>query len=151
MLTITLGVQLINLSPFIYFIVWTNRLCQYKGYSSVHPWQFMFPALCQPTLVLSHSVTDYGLSPSTIIYLFRWLMVSTLPSRGIPLLDKVEKLTQTAIRRDSNTHMETFGDHSDIFYTEFSFHMKHLGYFSPTMNSYMVSLKYDFEEFRSKH
>ncbi len=78
-------------------------------------------------------------------------MVSTLPSRGIPLLDKVEKLTQTAIRRDSNTHMETFGDHSDIFYTEFSFHMKHLGYFSPTMNSYMVSLKYDFEEFRSKH
>ncbi len=47
--------------------------------------------------------------------------------------------------------METFGGHSDIFYPEFSFHMKHIGYFSPTMNSYMVSLKYDFEEFRSKH
>ncbi len=74
-----------------------------------------------------------------------------LPSRGTPLLQKVEKLSQTAIRRDSNTHMETFGDHSDIFYPEFSFHMKHMGYFSPTMNSYMVSLKYDFEEFRSKH
>ncbi len=26
-----------------------------------------------------------------------------------------------------------------------------MGYFSPTMNRYMVSLKYDFEEFRSKH
>ncbi len=26
-----------------------------------------------------------------------------------------------------------------------------MGYFSHTMNSYMVSLKYDFEEFRSKH
>ncbi len=47
--------------------------------------------------------------------------------------------------------METFGDHSDIFYPEFSFHMKHMGYFNPTMNSYMVSLKYDFEEFWSKH
>ncbi len=29
--------------------------------------------------------------------------------------------------------------------------MKHLGYFSATMNSYMLPLKYDFEEFRSKH
>ncbi len=29
--------------------------------------------------------------------------------------------------------------------------MEHLGYYSPTMNSYMVSLKYDFEEFQSKH
>ncbi len=47
--------------------------------------------------------------------------------------------------------METFGDHSDIFHPEFSFHMKHLGYFIPTMNSYMDSLKYDFEEFWSKH
>ncbi len=91
----------------------------------------------QPTLVLSHGVTDYGLSPSTIIYLFRCLMVCTLPSRGTLLLEKVEKLTQTAIRRDSDTHIETFGDHSDIFYPEFSFHMKHLGYFSPTINSYI--------------
>ncbi len=48
-------------------------------------------------------------------------------------------------------HLETIVDHSDIFYLEFSFHMKHMGYFSPTMNSYMVSLKYDFEEFRAKH
>ncbi len=47
--------------------------------------------------------------------------------------------------------METFGDNTDIFYPEFSFHMKHLGLFRPTMNNYMVSLKYDFEEFRSKH
>ncbi len=69
----------------------------------------------------------------------------------MPLLEKVEKLSQTAIRRNSNTHIETFGDHSNIFYPEFSFHMKHMGYFSHTMNSYMVSLKYDFEEFRSKH
>ncbi len=29
--------------------------------------------------------------------------------------------------------------------------MKHMGYFNPTMNSYMLSLKYDFEEFRLKH
>ncbi len=101
----------------------------------------------QPILVLAHGVTDYGLSPSTIIYLFRCLMVCTLPSRGTSLLEKVEKLTQTFIRKDSDTHIET----SDIFYSEFSFHMKHLGYFSPTMNSYMISLKYDFEEFRSKH
>ncbi len=75
----------------------------------------------------------------------------TLPSRGTPLLDKVEKLSQSAIRRDSNTHMETFGDHSGIFYPEFSFHMKHMGYFSPTVDSYMVSLKYDFVEFWFKH
>ncbi len=68
-----------------------------------------------------------------------------LPSRGTPLLDKVEKLSQTAIHRDGNTDMETFGDHSDILYLEFSFHKKYMGYFSPTMNSYMVSLKYDFE------
>ncbi len=48
-------------------------------------------------------------------------------------------------------HLQTFGDHSDIFYPEFSFHMKHMGHFSPIINSYMVSLKYDFEEFRAKH
>ncbi len=71
--------------------------------------------------------------------------------RGTPLLEKVEKLSQTAIRCDSNSHMETFGDHSDILYPEFSFHMKHMRYFNPTMNSYMVSLKYDFEEFQSKN
>ncbi len=29
--------------------------------------------------------------------------------------------------------------------------MKHLGYISPIMNSYMVSLKYDFEELQSNH
>ncbi len=74
-----------------------------------------------------------------------------LPSRSTPLLDKVEKLSQTAIRRYSNTHMETYGDHSDIFYPEFSFNMKHMKCFSPTMNGYMVSLKDDFQEFRSKH
>ncbi len=79
------------------------------------------------------------------------LMVYMIPSRGIRFLDKVDKLSQTAIRRDSNTHLETFGDHSDIYYPKFSFHMKHMGHFSPTMNSYMVSLKYDFEEFQSKH
>ncbi len=78
-------------------------------------------------------------------------MGHTLPSRGTPLLDKVEKLSQTAIRHDSNTHMDTFGEHSDIFYPEFSFYMRHKGYFSPAMNSYMVSLKYDFEEFQSKY
>ncbi len=78
-------------------------------------------------------------------------MGHTLLIRDTPLLDKVEKLSQTAIGRDSNTHMETFGDHSDIFYSQFSLHMKHMGYFNPSMNSYMVSLKYDFEEFWSKH
>ncbi len=78
-------------------------------------------------------------------------MVHMLPSRGTPLLEQVEKLSQTAMPHDSNTHMDTFEDHSDILYPEFSLHMKHMGYFSPTMNSYMVSLKYDFEEFRSKH
>ncbi len=57
----------------------------------------------------------------------------------------------TTIRRDSNTHLNTFGDKTDIYYPEISFHMKHMGYFSPTMNSYMLSLKYDFEEFRPKH
>ncbi len=91
-----------------------------------------------------------GLLPVSFVF-FRCLMGHTLPSRGTPLLDKVEKLSQTAIRRDSNTHMETFGDHSDIFYPEFSFHMKHMRYFSRTMNNYMVSLKYDFEEFQPKH
>ncbi len=78
-------------------------------------------------------------------------MVHTLPTRGTPLHEKVEKLSQTAIRHDSNTHMKTFEDHSEIFYPEFSFHMKHMVYISSTMHSYMVSLKYDFEEFRSKH
>ncbi len=89
--------------------------------------------------------------PHSVICLLRCLMVHTHPSRGTPLLDKVERLSQTAICSDINTLMETFGDHSDIFYTEFSFHMKHIGNFSPTMNSYMVSLKYDFEEFQFKH
>ncbi len=105
----------------------------------------------QPIREMLHGVTDYGLSPSTIIYLLRCLMVCILPSWGTSLLDKVEKLTQTAIRHDSDKDMETFWDHSDIFYPEFSFHMKHLEYFSPIMNIYMVLLKYDFKEFRSKH
>ncbi len=78
-------------------------------------------------------------------------MVYMIPSRSNPLLDKVDKLSQTAIRHDSNTHLETLWDHSDIYHPEFSFNMKHMGYFSATMNSYMVSLKYDFEEFWSKH
>ncbi len=60
-------------------------------------------------------------------------------------------MSRTAVRRDSNTHMQTFWDKTDIYYFKFSFHMKHLGYFSPTMNSCLVSLKYDFEEFRSKY
>ncbi len=77
--------------------------------------------------------------------------MNTLQSWGTLLQKKMDKLSQTAICHDSNTHMETFGDHFDIFHLEFSFHMKHMGYFSPTMNSYMVSLKYDFEEFWSKH
>ncbi len=59
---------------------------------------------------------------------FRFLMGHRLPSRGTPLLDKVEKFSQSAIH---------CGDHSDIFYPEFSFDMKHMGYFSPTMNSYV--------------
>ncbi len=29
--------------------------------------------------------------------------------------------------------------------------MRHLGYYSPTMKCYIVSLKYDFEEFRPNH
>ncbi len=62
-------------------------------------------------------------------------MGHTLPSRGTLLLDKVKKLSQTAIRRDSDTNMETFVDLSDIFYLKFSFHMKHMRYFSPTMNN----------------
>ncbi len=28
--------------------------------------------------------------------------------------------------------------------------MKHIDYFSPTMNTYMISLKYDFDELKSK-
>ncbi len=68
-----------------------------------------------------------------------------------PLIYKVDNLTQTAVCRDSNTHMEIFGDHSDIFYPQILFHMKHLVYVRPAMNSCMVSLKYDFEEFQSKH
>ncbi len=51
--------------------------------------------------------------------------------QGTPLLDKVKKLSQTAILHDSNTHMETFRDHSDIFYPEFSFHMKHMDISAP--------------------
>ncbi len=92
-----------------------------------------------------------GLLPQCHLFFVRSLMGHKLASRGTPLIDKVKKLSQTAIHRLSNTHMEAFGDHSDIFYPEFSFHIKHMGYFSPTLNSYMVSLKYDFEEIRSKH
>ncbi len=62
---------------------------------------------------------------------FRCLMGHTLPSRGTPLLDKVEKLSQSAIRCDSNTHMETFGDHSDIFYPEFLMLYETHGIFQP--------------------
>ncbi len=53
---------------------------------------------------------------------------------GIPLLGKVEQKSRTAIRKDSNTHTQTFGDKTDIYYPEFLFHMKHLGYYSPTIN-----------------
>ncbi len=98
-----------------------------------------------------HRKSDNSVLPYTIVCLFRCLMVYMIPSRGTPLLFKQDRLSQTAICRDSNTHLETFGDHSHIYYPEFSFHMKHMGYFSPTMNSNIVSLKYDFEEFRSKH
>ncbi len=63
----------------------------------------------------------------------------------------MDERSHTSIHRDSNTHLNTFGDQTDLYYPEFSFHIKHMEYFSPTMNSYMVSLKYDFEEFRSKH
>ncbi len=114
----------------------------------------MFPCL---TSHISGAITSChqtnGLLPHSAICLFRCLMVHMLPSRGTPLLYKVEKLSQTALRCNNNTHMETFGEHSDniIFNPEFLFHMKHMGYFSSTMKSYMVSLKYDFEEFWSKH
>ncbi len=79
------------------------------------------------------------------------LLICAFRSKGTPLIGKVEQKSHTAMQMDSNTHMETFGDKNDTYYLEFSFHMKHLGYYSPTMNSYMVSLKYDFEEFSSKH
>ncbi len=78
-----------------------------------------------------------------------WL--PTIRSKGTPLLGKVEQKSHSAMRMDSNTHMQTFGYKNDIYYQQFSFHMKHLEYYSPTMNSYMVSLKYDFDEFRSKY
>ncbi len=118
--------------------------------------------LCSPLIIhvflpkITHMWCHLKLSPSrwfitTVSFVFfRCLMGHTLPSRGTPLLDKVETLSQSAIPCDSNTHIKTFVGHSHIFYPEFSFHMKHMGYFSPTMNSYMVSLKYNFEEFRSK-
>ncbi len=104
---------------------------------------------CSPMIIyvslpnITHMWSHRKLSQSrwfitTVSFVFsRCLMAQTLPSRGTPLLHKVEKLSQFAIRRDSNTHMETFGDHSDIFYPKFSFHMKHMGYFSPTINSYI--------------
>ncbi len=88
---------------------------------------------------------------TSIICLFKCLVIYVIQSKGTSLLGKVEQKSRTAIRSDSNTHMNTFGDKTDIYYYEFSFHMKHLEYYSPTMNSDMVSLKYAFEEFRSKH
>ncbi len=57
----------------------------------------------------------------------------------------------TTTHRDNNTHLNIFGDKTYIYFPEFSFHMKHMGYFSPTMNSYMVSLKSNFNELRSRH
>ncbi len=79
------------------------------------------------------------------------MVIRTLHCGSIPLLAKVDRPSQTAFQQDSNTHLETFGDISDIFYLEFFLHLKHMGYLSPTINSYMVCLKYDFKEFRSKH
>ncbi len=70
---------------------------------------------------------------------------------GTLLLGRTNERSHTAIHRDSRNYLKTFGDKTAIYYSEFSFHIKHMGYFSQTMNSYMVSLKYDFEEFRSKH
>ncbi len=45
MLSITQGMQFVNLSPTIYSNANTNSLCKYRGYNSVHPWQLMFPCL----------------------------------------------------------------------------------------------------------
>ncbi len=109
-----------------------------------------FPCVQHLMLVMSYSDTDSNWLPRPFICLFRCLVVCTIRSRGTPLLEKVEQMSGTAVRRDSNTHINTFGDISDISYPEFKFHIKHLGYFSSTMNSNMVSLKYDFEEFWSK-
>ncbi len=44
-LSITLGMQFVNLSPTIYSNANINSLCQYQGYNSVQPWQLMFPCL----------------------------------------------------------------------------------------------------------
>ncbi len=46
--------------------------------------------------------------PTVSFVFFRCLMVHTLPSRCMALLEKVEKLSQTAICLDSNTHMEKY-------------------------------------------
>ncbi len=98
-----------------------------------------------------HSGTGSNWLPTSIFRLFRCLVIYVIHSKGTPLLGKMDEKSCTTIRRDSNTHLNTYGDKTDIYYPEFSFHIKHMGYFSPTMNRYMVSLKYDFEEFRSKH
>ncbi len=116
--------------------------CQHSHTLSISEVQFYLPLMINVSLPHVTHVWCHRKTSLTIVYyptvsfvFFRCLMVHILPSNSMPLLENVEKLSQTAIRHDSNTHMEIFGDHSDIFYPEFSFHMKHMGYFSPTMNS----------------
>ncbi len=130
------------MSTIALFSTWTSWTCLQLIPTLPYKYKFIFIMTCVAQLALIHTVLDL------IFFHCRLMVIDTLHGGSIPLLAKVDRPSQTAFQQDSNTHMETFGDMSDIFYLEFSLHLKHL---SQTINSYMVCLKYDFKEFRSIH
>ncbi len=71
--------------------------------------QVYFIMTCIAKLALFHTVLDL------ILYYCRLMVIGTLHSGSIPLLAKADRQSQTAFQQDSNTHLETVGDNSDIF------------------------------------
>ena len=53
------------------------------------------------------------------------------------------------LTRNRGLHVNSFIQDEDLFYAPFGLHVKHIGYFNPTMKNYLVTLKYDFSQLKS--
>ncbi len=140
--------QFVNLSPTIYSNANTNRLLSISGYNSVHPWQLMFPCLTSHicgAIARSHwqwfITVWYHLSFSDGWW-YTWLhpgahLFLKKQRSWHKLLSAVTAILTWTILRII------------VIYCILSFHFMWNTW--DISASYMVSLKDDFEEFRSKH